>query len=443
MKHFTEQYFDQTVEGLKTLLKIDTVKAPAANGAPFGKGNAECLQTALAMGKAMGFDTSNCDNYAGHIDFGQGEEILAVLGHLDVVPADGEWTLPPFAAQVKDGYLFGRGTLDDKGPTVACLFALKALKESGFKPKKKIRLILGCDEESGWECMDYYFTKNPLPEIGFSPDGNFPVINREKGMLHAALNLGKVNADILSFTSGNRVNVVPDGAKAEIKKVSFDSAAVEKCGVKIAEKDNVVTLSSEGVACHGSKPQDGDNAAWKIFKALQIIYPSDKVISFVSDKICKDFNGKIWGFPLEDAPSGKITHNLGKVRLEGGGLVVTIDLRYPVTFTEEQVIAAVKENSPSYAVFTECGSHKPLYVREDSELVQTLLKVFTEVTGQEAYTLAVGGATYARCLPNGVAFGPSFPGDEKNVHCVDEKISLESLKKMLEIYYEAIKALAQ
>ena len=440
MKHVTEQYFDQMLETLQKLLRIDTVKSEAEPGAPFGRGNAECLKLALNIAEELGFETVNCDNYAGHADFGQGGETVGILGHLDVVPADGAWTAGPFDAKIVDGYLYGRGTLDDKGPMVACLYAMKALKDSGFKPKKKIRFILGCDEESGWACMDYYKTKFPMPETGFSPDGNFPLINREKGLYHFTLNLGKVNENIASFTSGSRVNVVPDSAAAEIKNTKFDRAAVGKCGVKIKEENGIITLSAEGVSCHGSTPEKGDNAAWKIFKALQIIFPSDKAISFAADKLCRDFNGQAWGIPFTDAPSGKITHNIGKVRLEKDGLCLGIDIRYPVTFTEEQIVDALKANS--YGSIIKLHSHASLFVPEDSELVQKLLKAYADVTGNDAYTIALGGATYARCLPQGVAFGPAFPGEDKNIHCIDEKVSLDVLKQLLKIYYEAIKALA-
>ena len=422
MKHSTEKYFDQTVDTLQKLLRIDTVKSAAEANAPFGRGNAECLRLALDMAKDLGFETVNCDNYAGHADFGDGEETVGVLGHLDVVPAEGEWTSPPFGGQIIDGFLYGRGTLDDKGPMVACLYAMKALKDEGFVPKKKIRWILGSDEESGWACMDYYAKKFAMPQTGFSPDGNFPLINREKGLYHFNLNLGKVNENIVCFESGLRLNVVPDTARAEVK---IDGAPV--------------TLSAEGVSCHGSMPQNGDNAAWKLFKALHAIFPDDRAVAFAAEKLCADFNGHAWGLPFEDGPSGKITHNIGKVRLENGELCLGIDIRYPVTFTEAQIVDAIKANSPG--AVTKLHAHAPLYVEESSELVQKLLKAYADTTGQEAYTIAVGGATYARSLPQGVAFGPAFPGEEKNIHCIDEKVSLEGLKQMLKIYYEAIKAL--
>jgi len=417
-----EQYFDAMINTLQKLLRIDTVKSAAEPGAPFGKGNAECLRLALDTAEDMGFETVNCDNYAGHADFGGGEETVGVLGHLDVVPAEGGWTYPPFGGQIVDGFLYGRGTLDDKGPMVACLYAMKALKDEGFVPKKKIRWIVGCDEESGWACMDYYAKKFAMPQTGFSPDGDFPLINREKGLYHFNLNLGKVSENIISFESGLRVNVVPDTAKAV---------------VKIDEES--VTLTAKGISCHGSMPQNGDNAAWKLFRELQTLFPDDKAIAFVAEKLCRDFNGHAWGIPFEDEPSGKITHNIGKVRVENGELYLGIDIRYPVTFTEMQIVTAIKENSPG--TVTKLHAHPPLYIEEGSELVQKLLKAYAAATGEKAYTIALGGATYARSLPQGVAFGPVFPDEEQNIHCTDEKVSLEALRQMLKIYYEAIEAL--
>ena len=173
------------METLRKKIYFDTVKSAACEGAPFGKNNALCLQYVLDTARQMGFDTYNCDGYAGHVDFkGTGDGVLGVLGHLDVVPANADdgWKHPPFDGVTDNGELYGRGTMDDKGPMISCLYALKALKDSGYKPAKTIRLIFGCDEESGMQCMEYYFKKMPFPDISFSPDGDFPVINIEKGM---------------------------------------------------------------------------------------------------------------------------------------------------------------------------------------------------------------------------------------------------------------------
>ena len=212
-----DKTFDEMLSFLREILQIDTVKSAASEGKPFGEGNALCLEKVLDKAKEMGFETFNCDNYAGHVDFGNGDEIFGILGHLDVVPAEGKWTYPPFGGEIKDGVLYGRGVLDDKGPMIACLYALKQLKDEGFVPSKKIRLIFGCDEESGWGCMDYYSSKIKLPDVGFSPDGDFPVINVEKGVCHIDIDAGALPRGVKEISGGQRVNIVLDECRAVIE----------------------------------------------------------------------------------------------------------------------------------------------------------------------------------------------------------------------------------
>lgn len=439
MQRVTQTTFDAMLEALREVLKINTVKAAPAPNAPFGKGNEQCLNFVLDLAKSMGFEVFNCDNFAGHADFGSGDEVFGILGHLDVVPvAPTGWVKPPFAAEICDGYLYGRGVLDDKGPMMACLFAAKQLMDEGFKPRKKIRLIFGCDEESGWGCMERYSSKVKLPDVGISPDGDFPVINVEKGVLHLAFDVGFLPPSLKNVAGGERANIVLDECRATI-----DGKADVSGDVQCSFANDVTTITARGKAAHGSTPQFGDNAAWKLFKALKTAYPADETVNFVADKLCADYNGKGWGIFLSDEQSGDLTANIGYLRTECGRLVVGIDIRYPVSFKKQDVLALIKQNSPKGAKITVTGSHDPLYVPADSPLVKTLLQVFEEVTGQKALPLAVGGATYARALPLGVAFGPVFQDDEKVIHETNERVSLEKLRLMTELYYTAIKTLCE
>lgn len=433
---------------LRETLKINTVKSPAKENMPFGEGNAKCLNFVLDTAEKLGFKTSNCDNYAGHADFGDGEEIFGILGHLDVVPvADKGWVKPPFAAEIADGYLYGRGVLDDKGPMIACLYAVKQLMDEGFKPSKKIRLIFGCDEESGWGCMNYYSQKVKLPSIGISPDGDFPVINVEKGVCHLLLDAGKL-PDGLTVSGGERTNIVLDECKAEITggvKVyrQADSQPSENSDLKIQVQKDKTILTAYGKSAHGSTPHVGDNASWKLFKALKTLYPENQTINFVSDKICGDFYAKSWGFPLQDEQSGKMTVNVGFLRTEQGRLILGLDIRYPVSYTQKEIFEFIKQNSPDCVTLKVQGCHDPLYVAADNALVQTLLNIYNDATGENLSPLAVGGATYARALPMGVAFGPVFPDDEKVIHETNERVSLDRLRLMTELYYRAVKELCK
>ena len=430
-----DKTFDEMLSFLREILQIDTVKSAASEGKPFGEGNALCLEKVLDKAKEMGFETFNCDNYAGHVDFGNGDEIFGILGHLDVVPAEGKWTYPPFGGEIKDGVLYGRGVLDDKGPMIACLYALKQLKDEGFVPSKKIRLIFGCDEESGWGCMDYYSSKIKLPDVGFSPDGDFPVINVEKGVCHLTMTVDGLPKSIKNISGGSRVNIVMDDCFVQIE------GDVSVSGCEKTFKDGNTFLRCVGKAAHGSTPQYGDNAFKKLADLLHKIYPENDCISFVSQKAAADFFGKSWGVNLSDKQSGDMTINVGKVRTQQGKLLLGLDIRYPVSYTQEQVLDLLKCRSPKGCTFEVNGSHPPLYVAEDTPLVKTLLEVFEKETGKKAKPLAVGGATYARALPLGVAFGPVFEDDEKVIHEKDERVSLDKLRLMMTLYYQAIKKL--
>jgi len=420
----TQQTFDQMIATLQKTLQINTIKSEAKQGMPFGEGNAICLKYVLDLCEEMGFETQNFDNYAGHADYGDGDEVFGVLGHLDVVPVNPTgWVADPFGGEIKDGVLYGRGVLDNKGPMIACLYAIKQLKDEGFKPSKKIRIIFGCDEESGWKCMDYYASKIKMPDEGFSPDGDFPVINVEKGLVHFEINAGKLPEGVVVY-GGARPNIVLD-----------------ECHAVLPDGKEIVEY---GKASHGSLPECGINAGWKMFEKLNELYPQNQAITFANTKVCGDYNGRNIGIGWSDDVSGKLTLNLGFVKTVDGCLILGLDVRYPVTFDLQQVIDQIKSQMPQEATLQVFGAHAPLYVPAESNLVQTLLKVFGEQTGtKDPQPIAVGGATYARRLPVGVAFGPVFDSDEKLIHETNERASLDHLRKMMNIYYEAIKALTK
>ena len=420
----TQQTFDQMIETLQKTLQINTIKSQAKEGMPFGEGNAVCLNYVLDLCKQMGFTIQNFDNYAGHADYGDGEQVFGVLGHLDVVPVNPVgWVEPPFSGAIRDGVLYGRGVLDNKGPMIACLYAIKQLKDEGFKPSKKIRIIFGCDEESGWKCMDYYATKTKMPDEGFSPDGDFPVINVEKGLVHFTVTIDGL-PDGLQIWGGERPNIVLD-----------------ECHAILPDGSEFVEY---GKASHGSLPECGDNAGWKVFDKLFNLYPQNDAISFAKNKICGDYNGGNVGLGWADDVSGKLTLNLGFVKTDANKLILGLDVRYPVTYTLDQVVDQIKSQLPQNSDLQIYGAHDPLYVPADSNLVKTLLQVYSEETGiKNPQPLAVGGATYARRLPVGVAFGPVFDSDEKLIHETNERASLEHLKKMMNIYYKAIKTLCK
>ena len=441
-KTILNQQFDELVQSLQKVISFNTEKGMATNNAPFGKNIQDCLDFVLGLASAHGLTTYNCDGYAGHADFvGTTNEVLGILGHLDVVPSKAEeWLYPPYGAEIHDGKLYGRGTMDDKGPMIACLYAVKALKEAGFKPKKTIRLIFGCDEESGMQCVEHYFSKMPFPTVSFSPDGDFPVINREKGIYQFDIVCGKLPNGV-TITAGERANVVPSLC------VTNATNALElgkyKNQITCQKSDTGYTYTATGKSAHGSTPDEGTNATHAILKMLVANFPDNATLRFLADKVI-DTSGKAWGVNLCDKESGKLTCNLGVLRTAKDGTVTaTVDIRFPVTYTCDQMYTILREHTPQDFTIRPEHISEPLFVPSDSHLVTTLMNVYNSEMNTKLEPLAIGGGTYSRCLPNCVAFGPLFPGEEQTIHMPNECVDLNNLRKMAELYLEAIYELSR
>ncbi len=438
-KEILIQNFAQMVNVLQETIRFNTEKdIPSAN-APFGVEIKKCLDYVLQTSKDMGFSVVDCDGYAGHVDFvGSGNDVLGILGHLDVVPSKAEeWLYPPYGGEIHDGKLFGRGTMDDKGPMIACLFAIKALKDAGFQPQKTVRLIFGCDEESGMECMRHYFTKMPYPSIAFSPDGDFPVINREKGIYQFTMSCGKLPNGV-TINAGERANVVPSLCVATSpKQLRLENNVTEKV------ENGVYTYTSVGKSAHGSTPQDGANAIYPLVKMLADAHPENETLAFLSGKCC-DYTGKTWGVNLTDSESGNLTCSMDVIKTdEDGNVTITVDIRFPVSYNCDHVENLITQNSPSFCKILGKHASEPLFVAGDTYLVTTLMDVYNKAMNVNSSPIAIGGGTYSRCLPNCVAFGPLFPGEEQTIHMPNECVSLDSLKLMAELYLEAIYHLAK
>ncbi len=401
------------INTLSEWIAIKSVKTAPEENAPFGAGINLMLEKALADARAMGFCTKNYSGYIGEVVFGDGEDKdgVAVLCHLDVVP-EGDlnlWSFPPYSLTEKDGYLYGRGVLDDKAPAVLCLYALKRLKDEGFKPSKKIKLIFGLDEESGWSCIDYYNKVATMPKMGFSPDGDFPVIYAEKGILHVKYSFN-ANENVETVVGGDRINVVCDSATVKLKSKR--------------------TRKFKGVSAHGSTPQKGENA---IKKALNYLV---KKGCFLEQDFENLFSGRLF-YKIEDE-SGNLTFSPNVINLENGKINVWVDVRYPVHYTLNDIEKLLRKVGD----FEIVSHHAPLYADKNGKLVKTLLKVYENCFNESGKPITTGGGTYARALKNGVAFGPSLK-EESCCHMPNEKISVEILKKCFDAYKQAIYELAK
>lgn len=424
---------ERALKYLKALLRINSEKTEPKDGMPFGEGISACLDCALGILRAEGFRTKNGNGFYGWGEIGEGE-LFGVLTHLDVVPAGGGWTMPPYGANEKNGKIYARGALDDKGPLVECAYAAKRLIDEGRKPKMRIRFILGCDEESGWRCMEEYAKNEEMPEIGISPDAEFPVINCEKGIIHCALALEKPDR-VLALRAGERVNMVPDSACVALKD---DEETREFCaarGIGLETKDGAIVVRAKGKSAHGSAPGDGTNALAKLFGALAGLDPFfDRAFA-----LFRNSDGAGLGLRMRDEESGELTVNPAIARVESGAAVIELDIRHPVGFGAGDVIERLREATriEPKILFERAA----LRVAADDPLVTALLGAYRRVTKSDAKPIAIGGGTYARALKKGVAFGPCFPFGEAKAHCPDECVSLEEFDLASEIYREAFKTL--
>ncbi|WP_088067601.1 dipeptidase PepV [Gottfriedia luciferensis] len=452
-----EDYLKQTIE----LLNIESVydESTISKEAPMGKGINDALTYMLNLGEKDGFIPKNVDGYAGHLEMGSGEELVGILCHLDVVPAGDGWSHDPFDAIIRDGNIYARGAIDDKGPTMAAYYAMKIVKELGLPINKRVRMILGTDEESKWRCVDHYFEKEEMPTMGFAPDADFPIIYAEKGILDIEFKQtlsDDVESEykLVSFSSGRRVNMVPDHAKAIVSGAKFNSEAFTShvselgCNAQLLEENGNQVLIVEGVSVHGMEPDKGKNAGVALASFLnQFAFNqnSAQFLKFIVENFKGDSRGKNMGVAYNDDITGDLTINLGIMQYEakqGGTFGLT--LRYPVTTDIDFVISTLTERGSKYNFeFNEIKNSKPHHVPKDHPLIQTLQKVYEEQTGEEATLLTIGGGTYARSLSAGVAFGPLFLGKPEVAHQKDEYAEIDDLLKAIAIYAQAIAELVK
>lgn len=452
---------EQLLEQCKQLLSIPSIldEETAQKNAPFGLKIAEALDYMLDLAKQDGFITKNLDGYAGHIEMGQGDELIGILSHIDVVPTGDGWNTPPFSPDIREGKLYARGAMDDKGPTMAAYFAMKIVKELGLPLNKRVRLILGTDEETDWRCMKHYFAHEEMPMMGFSPDADFPMIIGEKGMLSFQLSgdLGQPETSsnhwtLSSFQSGVRYNLVPDEAVVKLTgegdvfalKEQFQAYLLEHRLHGFAEESNDdVTLKLKGIAHHAFEPEKGLNAGLAMARFLAEVpldSQGERYIQLLNQFFVDSFFGEKLGIQAKDSFLGKLTVNAGIFQYSAGQQQkLYVNIRYPLSVDVEQLIQNIRDQVKVYGVEPQEVADMPgHYVDENHPLITTLATVYEQQTGEPAQLLTTGGATYARILDTGVAFGPVFPGKLETAHQQDEFIEVEDLLKATAIYAQAI-----
>ncbi|NOR88896.1 MAG: Sapep family Mn(2+)-dependent dipeptidase [Anaerolineales bacterium] len=427
------------VEAIKTLVRIPSVLDEEATDFPFGKGIDDALREALKIAKGLGFQTKyDPDGYFGTAEVGQGDELVGLLGHMDVVPPGNldAWETGPFEPFEKDGVMYGRGVQDDKGPALASLFAIKALMDAGVIFNKRVRFIFSTDEETLWRGINKYLEKGEeVPTIGFSPDANFPLIYAEKGLLDCTL-VGK-NESGLTIKCGSAFNAVPDSAIYDGPKQKELAVKLDELGFEYQDLDSGIKVM--GKAAHAMIPEEGINAIARLCIALQAIGVESNAINFIAQEIKEDPNASLIFGDVSDEQTGKLKFNIGKIEL-GEDEVISIDSRIPVTVPKDEIVGKLTEVAERYSLtYNEVDWLAPLYLPLDHPLIESLLRVYREVTDdQVSVPITSGGATLARAIPNCVAYGPNFPETPITEHKPNEYMALEDLFKAMEVYAYAI-----
>ncbi|MBR6800761.1 MAG: dipeptidase PepV [Eubacteriaceae bacterium] len=455
VKEYVNKYKDELINDIIEVCSIKSVQEEAKEGMPFGEGPAKALQCALAIGEKYGFKAVNLDNYAGYIEMGEGEDIIGILAHVDIVPEGIDWTSDPYKPEIRDGKLYGRGVADDKGPAMISLHAMRILRDMGTKFNKRVRLVLGANEETGSACVRYYKEKEGGFQYGFSPDAEFPLIFGEKGMCPAgfAAPLNTPDAktiveDITGGIAGNAVcpkcTVILSGEKLEeIEQALYAYGKEVNLPVEAELKDGKLTISIIGVSAHGSTPEKGINAISHITTFLKTQIDTCPYVNAYTQCIGLTHDGSKCGVACTDE-YGSTTMNVGIVSTENGIASSRLDLRYALTCDFEPYVPVLKKSfEDAGATFIGgMGVFPRLFIDPESDFIQALYSSYVKVTGDTVNKpFSIGGGTYSRSFDNVVAFGNQFPGEDNFIHMADEHMALDSIFKCVEIYVDAIQKL--
>lgn len=450
---YIDSHKDNMINDLRKIMQIPSVNAPKKDNMPYGENVYKCLMEFLSLAKNHGFKTKNFDNYVGTIEYGDDAK-LGILCHLDVVPEGTGWSVNPFDATVIEDKIYGRGAIDDKGPAIAVLYALKAVKELGIPLKNGVKFIVGCDEETGSTDLEYYKTKENFPPMVFTPDGSYPIINIEKGQCRvsfsAQIKQENVDKNILSVNGGKTLNAIPSTCTAKITGISKDeiNKTIKNLNLDISfnitENDNIVTIDAIGNGAHASTPNMGANAVSGTIKLLANL-PFDECERFsyikTIDKLLphNDYLGNNLGIACFDEKSKELTLCFSIFSLTENKISSSFDIRFPTCTTleilKEKITSTLNQNGFEDV---EIFGVNPHVTPQDSEFVKTLLQVYEEHTGLKGECLAIGGGTYVHDIEGGVAFGAEFEGQEHNMHSSDEFIEIDTLLKNAKIFAHSI-----
>lgn len=428
------------INDLKEFIAIDSTLAPKSSiDAPFGKNLRNVLDLFLNKASSYGLKVGEDNGFYGWADYGDpNKPIIGILCHADIVPCGEGWDTNPLELAEKDGVLYGRGVADDKGALAVMLHLLKRFKEEKLSLNHRVRLIVGLNEESGSACIKRYAKYQEIPRISLVPDADFPVINSEKGILHSLCTMtlpDAVKQNIFAFNAGQRANIVPDRAEFVVSEAYYNtivSSVSNQMDFSVKKIDEHYHFVVTGVSGHASAPNKCDNA---IFKAIYLLSFADEFFAQLYKNACS-YSCNLYNSLWATDKSGDLTFNIGVATLDNVTLSLIYDFRLPLCVSKKAVCSTLEKYYQSVTII----QYSPnLFIPEDTPLIKTLLSVYRSITrNNRAKPLQIGGGTYARELPNAVAFGPTFSGRETNIHNRNECIPLSDLIKLSEIYYKAI-----
>ncbi|WP_171753359.1 Sapep family Mn(2+)-dependent dipeptidase [Vibrio sp. 99-8-1] len=454
-QHYFEKNRDNIVNDISTLVAVASVREESTRCdlAPFGKPIRQAFDKLIAMASAMGFQVEDHNGYAIDISYGEGEQEIAILHHIDVVSAEDHslWNTPPYQVVEKQGFIYGRGTTDNKGPLIASLYLLKLFKEQQLPLDKKIRIIVGGAEETTWECIEHYFKTQPQPDYAFSPDGDFPIVNGESGILYSSFSgqCSKPSEEalcrIISITSErdrtstcHKLELILAGSMAEDVAKLFPNGVID-----MHTLDNTVSVSLKTPWEKSRNPQNTSNCMDKMVNVLRGVeyldHNAKNLISLLDDLFAASSNGSKLGLNHIDDEMGSTTCCVSAINMDQQTFSVDFDFRYPKGLTIESIRSQLQLLSKQYEVNWTEHQYLPLsYLSPESSLIRSMEKAYLDVMGVEAHCFSKRAASYARSLQNGVAFGPTFSGDKTNVHEPNERLRIESLKKAFSIYVKVL-----
>ncbi|MBO9608787.1 MAG: Sapep family Mn(2+)-dependent dipeptidase [Paenibacillaceae bacterium] len=461
------QYESDIERGIRELIGIRSVLEEPQPGMPYGRGVDRALRYMLELGERLGFAAKYVDGYAGHLEYGSGDELAAVLVHVDTVPEGAGWTVDPFGGELRDGTIFGRGASDNKGPAIVALYALRAIADMGIAPRRTFRVIVGTNEENGMTDMDHYLAAEKLPDYAFVPDAGYPIIHAEKAYYVLRISTASKRGEapraqtppltVVSVAGGKAANVVPERCEAELRAPADSGPWAEKlrdyaaADPRIAIErldEQTIRVRAEGRSGHGSNPHSGINAIAHMAAFLRLL-ADERVLDeggisaftrFLHERIGFEAFGESLGIACSDGDYGRLTVNLAAIRADGERQEATLNVRVPPTLDDSAIIARLRGELQAHGMELEIVDYlEPLFVPGEHPLIRKLSRAYETVTGEPAKLLAIGGGTYARKLRNrGVAFGAGFPGLDTNVHRPDEFVRLEDMMRHGEICTQAI-----